>query len=75
MCLAVPGEVLSISGSRALINTMGVKKEVSIALVEDVKIGDYLIIHAGCAISKIDEQEALETLKLFKELGEACYEQ
>ena len=74
MCLAIPGEVISIDGKRALLDIMGVKKEVSIALLKDVKVGDFVIVHAGCAISVINEVEARETLELFKELGDICNE-
>ncbi len=74
MCLAVPGEVKVILGKKALIDTLGVEREASIELLKDVKVGDYVIVHAGCAIAKVDEEEALETIKLFKELEELKYE-
>ena len=74
MCLAVPGEVKVILGKKALIATLGVEREASIELLKDVKVGDYVIVHAGCAIAKVDEGEALETIKLFKELEELKYE-
>ena len=74
MCLAIPGQVISIKGTSAVISVMGVLKEVSIELLKEVKVGDYLIVHAGCAISILDEQEALKTLRLFEELGEVLDE-
>ncbi len=74
MCLAIPGKITSVSGSRATVSIMGVTKEVSIDLIESVETGDYVIVHAGCAISKIDEKEALETLEIFRELEETCHE-
>lgn len=74
MCLAIPGKITSVSGNRAEVSIMGVTKEVSIDLIESADIGDYVIVHAGCAISKIDEKEALETLEIFRELEETCHE-
>ncbi len=75
MCLGVPAKVLSIRRERMLkVATVlmgGVRKEVILGLAEDetVKPGDYVMVHAGVAISKIDEEELEETLKLFKEIG------
>ena len=60
MCLAVPGEIIEIRGKKALVDILGNTLEVSIEL----------IVHAGCAISKVDKNEALETIKLFRELEE-----
>lgn len=74
MCLAIPGEVLSIQKEKALVNIMGVKKEISTVLVEEVQIGDYLVVHAGCAISKIDKIEALETIEIFKGIEDLNHE-
>ena len=70
MCLAIPMKVIEVEGEEALVEIGGVKKKVIINLVKDVKIGDYLIVHAGFAIQKLDEKEALETLKLLKEMEE-----
>jgi len=70
MCLAIPMRVIEVEGEEALVEIGGVKKKVIINLVKDVKIGDYLIVHAGFAIQKLDEKEALETLKLLKEMEE-----
>ena len=69
MCLAIPGEILEINGGRAVISVMGVKREVSVELLEGLKTGDYIIVHAGCAIARVDENEAKETIELFRELG------
>ena len=73
MCLAIPGKIMSINGNRAAISIMGAIKEVSTDLIESADIGDYVIVHAGCAISKIDETEALETIEIFRELGETFH--
>ena len=70
MCLGIPMKILKIDGERALADLSGVKKEISIQLMESVKLGDYVIVHAGFAIEKLSESEARETLKLLKELAE-----
>ena len=78
MCLAIPGKVVSISGDDVLtrmgrINFGGVVKEASLAYVPEVVIGDYVIVHVGFALSKVDEAEAqkvFEYLKQMDELGE-----
>lgn len=71
MCLAVPGKILEISmGNVARIDLAGVLREVSMELVPGAQTGDYVLVHAGFAIQVIDEEEALKTLELFKELME-----
>ncbi len=67
MCLAVPGKIVSITGTTALVDFGGVQRETNISLV-DAKPGDYVIVHAGFAIQIVDEEEAKETLKLWEEL-------
>ena len=73
MCLAVPGLVESIRdehGTRmGRVNFGGVVKDVCLAYLPDIAVGDYAIVHVGFAISKIDEASALATLKTFEELG------
>lgn len=69
MCLAIPAEVISVDGDMAQVSVGGVKKEVSISLVDDVNEGDYLLIHVGYALNKISPEEAQKTLELFKEAG------
>ena len=71
MCLGVPAKVLEVRGRTAIVDYGGIKREVDILLVPDIKPGDYVIVHAGAAISKIDEKEAIETLKLWMEVLEA----
>lgn len=73
MCVAAPVEVIEIRGREAVINFGGVKKEVNIDLVYDLQVGDYVLLHAGCAIQKIDKEEAEKTLKIFKALAEDNY--
>jgi hydrogenase expression/formation protein HypC len=70
MCVAVPAEVVEIREHEALVNFGGVKKVVNIDLVSDVNVGDYVLLHAGCAIQKIDKEEAEITLEIFKALAE-----
>lgn len=68
MCLAVPMKVIEIDGKKALVETEGVKYSASVELLSDVRVGDYVIIHAGFAIQKLDEKEARETLSIFEEM-------
>ncbi len=68
MCLAVPAEVLEIKGSEAILDFGGVKREANISFLDDVEVGDYLIVHVGFAIQKLSKEEAEESLKLWKEL-------
>jgi len=67
MCLAIPSKITKIENGMAVIDVDGVRRECSLLLVEDAQVGDYVIVHAGFAISKIDEAAALETLALLKE--------
>ncbi len=67
MCLAIPSKITRINNNMATIDVDGVQKEASLLLLEDAGIGDYVIVHAGFAIQKIDEVAAMETLKLLKE--------
>ena len=71
MCLAVPAQVVEIDEATdsATVALGEVKKSVSLALVEDVRPGDYLLIHVGYALNKISEEEAERTLQLFAEAG------
>jgi hydrogenase expression/formation protein HypC len=62
MCLAVPSKIVEINDTIATVDVDGVTRETSLLLLEDVKIGDYVIVHAGFAISKLDEESALQTL-------------
>ena len=71
MCLAIPARIDQlVSDSSAIVNLGGVRKEISLALVEDAAVGDYVIVHVGYALQKLDEDEALRTLALFTEMGE-----
>lgn len=73
MCLAVPGKIVEIREERgtrmATIDFDGIRKDICLAYLPDITVGDYAIVHVGFAISQIDETSALETLAMFKELG------
>jgi hydrogenase expression/formation protein HypC len=72
MCLAVPAQVIELrSGDAALVDLGGVRKEISLALVDDVTVGDYVIVHVGFALQKLDREEAARTLELFAALEQA----
>jgi len=71
MCLAVPSLIVSKEGQLATVDVFGARKEISLALVsDDIGVGDYVLVHAGFAIQKVDKSEALDTLQLFRELSE-----
>jgi len=71
MCLAVPGQVTEIEGTTATVDIQGNITQADISIVSDVQVGDYVIVHAGFAIEKYDEKEALVTLDLMRELAES----
>ncbi|NQT90437.1 MAG: HypC/HybG/HupF family hydrogenase formation chaperone [Candidatus Omnitrophica bacterium] len=72
MCLAVPARVKSVEGSSAVVDFGGVSKNISLGILNGVRKGDYLLIHAGFAIGKVKEQEAQDTLKALQELRDIC---
>ena len=70
MCLAIPGKIISINENfdelkKAKVSFAGIVKEVCIQWIEEPKIGDYVLVHAGFALNKVDEKEAEETLRIF----------
>ena len=74
MCLAIPSRVIEIEGHSGTIDTDGVRREVSLVLLADVKIGDYVIVHAGYAIQIIDEASATASLAALHEAIEMIEE-
>ena len=75
MCLAVPGKVTSIDDSNpelkmAKVNFNGVTKDICVQWISDVKINDYVLVHVGFALNKIDEKDAEATLKILREMGD-----
>lgn len=75
MCLALPCKVVAIDGDTATIDVSGMKKDVSLALVDDVAVGDWVIVHVGYALTKLDPEEAERTLALFAEMGEQAMQE
>jgi hydrogenase expression/formation protein HypC len=69
MCLSVPGKVVEIHSSMAKVEVGGVLREVSMDVCPDAAVGDYVLIHTGFAIQKLDEKEALETLELLRKMA------
>ncbi len=75
MCLAVPGKIISIDNSdaemkMAKVDFGGVRKDVCIQWIDNPQKGDYVLVHVGFALNKIDEKDALETLRLIKEMND-----
>jgi len=71
MCLAIPARIIEIEGDMARVDFGGVVRDAAVTLIEDPTVGDFVIVHAGFAIQRLDEEDALETLRLFAELAEA----
>ncbi|HDM08948.1 MAG: HypC/HybG/HupF family hydrogenase formation chaperone [Deltaproteobacteria bacterium] len=69
MCLAIPAKIVEIKDGMGTIDMDGTQREVSLLLLNDAQIGDYVIVHAGFAIHKIDEAEAMESLKVLREMA------
>jgi len=74
MCLAIPSKIVKIEDNVATIDVDGVRREASLLLVENPEIGDYVIVHAGFAINKINEEDALESLKLLREAASLIFD-
>jgi hydrogenase expression/formation protein HypC len=70
MCLSIPAKVEQIDGEMAVVSVGGTKYNASLQMLDDVKIGDYILLHTGFAIQKLSEEEALESLKVFEEFEE-----
>jgi hydrogenase expression/formation protein HypC len=74
MCLAIPSKIVKIKDNVATIDVDGVQREASLLLIDNPKIGDYVIVHAGFAINKINEEHALESLKLMREAASLMFD-
>jgi hydrogenase expression/formation protein HypC len=74
MCLAIPSKIVKIENNVATIDVDGVQREASLLLVENPEVGDYVIVHAGFAINKINEEDALESLKLMREAASVIFD-
>jgi len=68
MCLGVPVRLVEKHGSTGIAEYKGVKREIGLELIDEVQVGDWVILHAGFAIQKLDQEEAKKTLRLFEEL-------
>lgn len=81
MCLAIPGQLVEFlpgyGDQLALVDVVGVKRKINIGLMEDtpLKVGDYVLIHVGFAMSKVDEKEAAEALSMLEMMGETFTEE
>jgi len=70
MCLSIPGKIIKINADISEVSVGGTTVKVGMQMVDNVKEGDYVLVHAGFALQKIDEKEALETLQLFREMSD-----
>lgn len=71
MCLAIPMKITGIKGDEATVELDGLRRDINLGLLEDIRPGDYVIVHAGFAIQKLDQTAARETLSLFEEMNSA----
>lgn len=74
MCLAVPAKIKKIEGKRALVDFGGLERRISLGILDHAKEGDYVLVHAGFAIGKVERAEAEDTLKALEELKKAIRE-
>ena len=76
MCLAIPGKILEITAQlddifrTARVSFGGIRKEINLCMVPDAKVGDYVLVHVGVAIGKVDEDEAIKVFNYLKDMGE-----
>jgi hydrogenase expression/formation protein HypC len=74
MCLGIPAKIIRIDDEFAEVSIDGARIQIGLQLVEDIKIGDYVLVHTGYALEKLNEKEAIETLRLIRELN-STYEE
>lgn len=72
MCLAIPLKITEIFGKKAMAEIEGIRKEIRVDFITDLKVGDYVIVHAGFALEKLDDKAAIENMKLIKEVTDAA---
>lgn len=75
MCLAIPALIRTIEGKEAEADMGGISRRISLWLTPEAKVGDYVLIHTGYAISVLDQEEAEETLRLFEQIAQAAAEE
>ncbi len=68
MCIGIPGRIIKIDGRMATVDVGGAMRNIALDLIEDASPGDYIIAHAGFAIHKVDEEEAIKTLNMIREI-------
>lgn len=68
MCIAVPGKIIGVFPTRAKVTMMGIETTVNIQMIEDPKIGEFVLVHAGCAIERIDKENYDDLFVIFKQL-------
>lgn len=68
MCLAIPAKIVKIENGIGTVDVDGTRKQISLLLQEDARVGDYVIVHAGFAIHRVDEEEARESLRLLRQM-------
>lgn len=68
MCLGIPARIIEISGLKARVDVAGVKKDISLRLLDGARVGDYVIVHAGFAIERLDEEKAARTISMIEEV-------
>ncbi|RLC46769.1 MAG: HypC/HybG/HupF family hydrogenase formation chaperone [Candidatus Cloacimonadota bacterium] len=73
MCLGIPFKIEKIEGNSAIGSVSGIKREIDIRILDDVNINDYVLVHAGFAIQKVDEFEAKETLDILREYAKSGF--
>ena len=71
MCLAIPAKVISVDGSNAMVSIEDVEYKASLPMLDDVRPGDFVMLHAGFAIEQVDPEEAAETLRLLNEIADS----
>jgi hydrogenase expression/formation protein HypC len=71
MCLGVPAKILETGDGAAVVEVGGVRREISMMLIDDVRVGEWVIVHAGFAIEKLSEEAAEQTLALFREITDS----
>ena len=71
MCLGIPARVMERNGDAAVVELGGVRREISLMLLNDVSVGEWVIVHAGFAIERLSEEEAEQTLSLLREIADA----
>jgi len=75
MCLAIPSQLIELKGDMAVIDVAGVRRQASLLLLEDPQVGDWVIVHAGFAIQKLDEAAAQESLRYLREAAQLLVEE